>query len=241
MRFAVDNVLDVLAPTNFPAINPAVLKATLDSRRAELRRRARGTSSRDMAQAAADPVDGRQVAVRGRREPGRRRPGAVVLRTAGVRADPVRAADAARCARSPLLFMPPMINKYYVTDLAPDRSMIEHAGQAGPAGLRDLVAQPGRRARRLVARHLRAGGGRGARRGQAITGLRQRPPARPVRRRDRAVRRRRPPGRKGEGDRIAGLTLGVCVIDNEHAGTAGAIVDPGGRRWPSPTRPGAAT
>ena len=30
---------------------------------------------------------------------------------------------------------------------------------------------------------------------------------------------------KGDLDRIAGLTLGVCVLDNEHAGTAGALVD----------------
>ena len=31
MRFAAENVLDALAPTNFPALNPAALKATLDT------------------------------------------------------------------------------------------------------------------------------------------------------------------------------------------------------------------
>ena len=30
----------------------------------------------------------------------------------------------------------------------------------------------------------------------------------------------------GEQDRIAGLTLGVCVLDNRHAGTAGAFMEP---------------
>ena len=32
LRFAADNVVGALAPTNFPAANPAVLKATLDNR-----------------------------------------------------------------------------------------------------------------------------------------------------------------------------------------------------------------
>ena len=31
MRFALENVVDLVAPTNVPAMNPAVLKATLDS------------------------------------------------------------------------------------------------------------------------------------------------------------------------------------------------------------------
>jgi polyhydroxyalkanoate synthase len=31
----------------------------------------------------------------------------------------------------------------------------------------------------------------------------------------------------GRQDRIAGLSLGVCVIDNHHAGTASAFIDPG--------------
>ena len=40
----------------------------------------------------------------------------------------------------PLLIVPPMINKFYITDLAPGRSMVEYLVGAGPPGVR---ASPG--------------------------------------------------------------------------------------------------
>src|SRR5262249_41922757 len=57
-------------------------------------------------------------------------PGSVVLRT------PVfeliqYAAPAAAVRQRPLLIVPPVINKYYITDLAPGRSMVEYLVGAG--------------------------------------------------------------------------------------------------------------
>ena len=66
VRFAAENVLDALAPTNAPLTNPAVLKAALDTGGRNFARGARQLRARH-GQAAADPVDGRHVGVHGRR------------------------------------------------------------------------------------------------------------------------------------------------------------------------------
>ena len=41
----------------------------------------------------------------------------------------------------PLLMVPPVINKFYILDIAPGRSMVEYLVQPGPPGFRYLVAQ----------------------------------------------------------------------------------------------------
>ena len=91
VRFAAENVLDALAPSNAPLTNPAVLKATLDTGGRNFVRGA-ANFARDMSQAAADPVDGRHVRVHGRRGP-RRHARRGRAAHPGVRAHPVRAAD----------------------------------------------------------------------------------------------------------------------------------------------------
>ena len=57
-------------------------------------------------------------------------PGAVVLRTPVFELIQYRP-QTSKVRERPLLLSPPMINKYYVTDLAPGRSMVEHASSPG--------------------------------------------------------------------------------------------------------------
>src|SRR5439155_22740695 len=57
-------------------------------------------------------------------------PGAVVLRTPVVELLQYEPSTP-RVRERPLLVVPPMINKYYVADLAPGRSMIEHVVASG--------------------------------------------------------------------------------------------------------------
>ena len=127
-RFAANNVLDALAPTNFPWSNPAVLRETVDQGGANLAKGAR-QFVRDVSRPPRLPASvdtskfdvGRNIAAT---------PGSVVLRTEVFelihykpQTDTVRAI--------PLLFIPPTINRYYILDIAPGRSMIEYLVREG--------------------------------------------------------------------------------------------------------------
>jgi polyhydroxyalkanoate synthase subunit PhaC len=122
-RFAAANVLDALAPTNFPWSNPSVLKDVVDHGGTGLARGMRQLV-RDLSRPPRLPASvdttkfavGENLAVT---------PGAVVLRTEVfelIQYQPRRA----RVHDVPLLVVPPTINKYYVLDLAPGRSLVEH-------------------------------------------------------------------------------------------------------------------
>ena len=128
LRFAVENVVDARAPSNFPLTNPSVLKALVDTGGANFARGAR-RFAQDMARPPRIPsmVDrsafevGTDLAIT---------PGAVVLRT-DVFELLQYTPSTERVRERPLLIVPPMINKYYVADLAPGRSMIEHVVASG--------------------------------------------------------------------------------------------------------------
>ncbi len=222
LRFAAENVLDALAPTNFPATNPTVLKATIDSGGQNF---VKGTRKfvEDMARPPRVPtmVDtskfevGTDLAVT---------QGVVVFRT------PVfeliqYAPHTEEVREVPLVVVPPMINKYYVTDLAPGRSMIEHALGAGQQVFAISWCNPGaERAdwnlETYVTAVLEAFDAT-----EAITGC------------DQAHAIGLCAGgivlsaavahlaARSEQERIAGLTLGVCVLDNHHAGTVSSFAD----------------
>ena len=55
----------------------------------------------------------------------------------------------------PLLMVPPVINKFYIMDIAPGRSMIEYFVQQGQQVFVDLVAQSASTPPGLGLRHLR--------------------------------------------------------------------------------------
>lgn len=128
MRFVVDNVVEFLAPSNNPLISPLGWKALIDTGGLSALRGARAFV-RDMVSpprvpAMVEPgafVVGETVAVT---------KGAVVAQTSMF--ELIQYAPQTPAVRAiPLLIVPPVINKYYVLDLAPGRSMIEYFVQQG--------------------------------------------------------------------------------------------------------------
>jgi polyhydroxyalkanoate synthase len=122
-RLAAGNVLDALAPTNFAWSNPTVIKETVDTGGGNL---VRGTRRlvRDLSTPPRLPatVDKSKFEVGGNLAAS---PGSVVLRTEVFELIHYKPATE-EVREVPLLFVPPTINKFYVLDLAPGRSMIEH-------------------------------------------------------------------------------------------------------------------
>ena len=124
-RFAAGNLLDALAPSNFPWSNPAVVKEVVDQGGANLVKGAR-RFARDFPRLPST-VDTSRFAVG---ENLALTPGSVVLRTEVFELIQYRP-QTERVREVPLLFAPPTINKYYVLDLAPGRSMVEWLVQQG--------------------------------------------------------------------------------------------------------------
>lgn len=127
IRFVVGNLVDALAPSN-SLINPVLWKAARETGGASLVRGARRLVD-DMSSAPRVPsmvepdafTVGTDVAAT---------PGAVVLRT------PVfeliqYLPQTEQVRETPLLIVPPTINKYYVADLAPGRSIVENLVRNG--------------------------------------------------------------------------------------------------------------
>jgi polyhydroxyalkanoate synthase len=122
LRLVVDNLIDALAPTNYPWSNPAALKALIDQGGQNLVIGAaaliRDMSAPPRIPANVDPtgfVVGETVAAT---------PGAVVFRQPMyelLQYKPVTP----EVREIPVLFVPPMISKFYCVDLSPGRSLIE--------------------------------------------------------------------------------------------------------------------
>ena len=122
-RFAAGNVLDAVAPTNFPWSNPTVLKAIIDEGGANLARGAKRFAA-DFAWPPRLPqnVDTSRFEVGGNLAV---TPGSVVLHIDAFELIQYKPATA-QVHEVPLLFIPPTINKYYILDLAPGRSIVEY-------------------------------------------------------------------------------------------------------------------
>jgi polyhydroxyalkanoate synthase len=222
MRFVVQMVVDAVAPSNNPLLNPAALKTGLDTGGRSYLNGAK-QFVQDMSTRPRIPamVDGRGFAVGGNLATSR---GAVVLRTPvfeliqyAPRAEQVREA--------PLLVVPPMINKFYIADLAPGRSMVENWLKNGqqvfviswrnPSAEHrdwDLDAYAGSVLEALDAVEEISGHARTQLLGLCAGGIVT----------STAVSHLVATGTQ---DRIAGLTLGVTLLDQERAGTVGAMVD----------------
>jgi polyhydroxyalkanoate synthase len=127
-RFIISLVVDALAPTNSLAGNPAALKRLVDTNGLSL---ARGLKNffNDLMRNGGLPaqVDGQKFAV------GKNlatTPGAVVHRNAMMELIQYRPMTE-DVHRRPLLIAPPQINKFYVFDLVPDKSVMQFALNGG--------------------------------------------------------------------------------------------------------------
>jgi polyhydroxyalkanoate synthase len=221
VRFAVENVLDALAPSNAPLTNPAVLKAALDTGG---RNFARGAANfaRDMSKPPRIPsmVDtsaftvGEDIAVT---------PGQIVLRSPVFELIQYKP-QTSKVRERPLLLTPPMINKYYIADLAPGRSMMEYAVKQGQQVFAiswrnpteshadwDLDTYAGAVLEALDAVEAITGSDSTHVMGLCAGGIVLSTVVAHL-------------AAKGEQDRIAGLTLGVTVLDQHNAGTTGAFM-----------------
>jgi polyhydroxyalkanoate synthase subunit PhaC len=126
--FGVTNLIDALAPSNNPLLNPAALKAAIDtggsSALAGLRHFVADMATTPRVPSMVEPDAfevGVDLAVT---------PGSVVLRTPVFELIQYRPSTAA-VRQVPLVMVPPTINKYYVMDLAPGRSMAEYLVGSG--------------------------------------------------------------------------------------------------------------
>jgi polyhydroxyalkanoate synthase subunit PhaC len=127
VRFTLGNVLDVLAPTNLPLTNPTVLKETIDRGGANAVRGGRRLA-RDLSKGRLPAmVDTSKFEVGGNLAV---TPGSVVLRTDVFELIQYKP-QSEQAYEVPLVIVPPTINKYYVLDLAPGRSVVEYLVQQG--------------------------------------------------------------------------------------------------------------
>ncbi len=128
MSFVMENLVEALAPSNNPLLNPTVLKTVVDTGGGNLlaggRRFVRDFSSAPRVPSMVEPDAfevGRDLAVT---------PGAVVFRTDTFELIQYKPTTA-KVRRVPLLIVPPTINKFYVIDLAAQRSLVEHLVAGG--------------------------------------------------------------------------------------------------------------
>ena len=128
LQFLLTNLIAAAAPSNNPLLSPQAVKALLDSGGVSAVRGLRALLT-DLAAAPRVPTMvepdafevGKDLAVT---------PGAVVFRTEMFELIQYQPATE-QVYRNPLLIVPPMINKYYLIDLAPGRSMVEYLVSQG--------------------------------------------------------------------------------------------------------------
>jgi polyhydroxyalkanoate synthase len=127
-QFIVALLTEAMAPTNFAFGNPAALKKALETGGTSLGR-GLGNLLRDIATNGGMPAQvdksafqvGKSLAVS---------PGAVVFRTEVLELIQY-APETTEVYARPLLIVPPQINKFYLLDLAPGKSLIEYAVKNG--------------------------------------------------------------------------------------------------------------
>jgi polyhydroxyalkanoate synthase subunit PhaC len=227
MRFVVDNLVQALAPSNNPATSPVFWKAVVDSGGGNVLRGARhlaadlATPPRIPSMVEPDAFEvGADLAVT---------PGAVVLRTPVFELLQYQP-QTPKVHRVPLLIVPPTINKHYILDLAPGRSLVEYLIGSGQQVFVISWRNPDARHRDWDADTY----------GQAI--LQAQAATQRICRADRSLLLGLCSGgilaamvlahlaATGRQHRVAGFGLAVSVLDQARAGMASAALDEGTAR-----------
>ncbi|TCO28029.1 polyhydroxyalkanoate synthase [Kribbella steppae] len=222
VQFFLENLVEALAPSNVPLVNPGSAKAVIDTAGLSLVRGGRQLVQ-DLATAPRVPemVDGSGFALG---ENIAATPGGVVFRTEVLELIQY-APQTDEVYEVPVLVVPPTINKFYAVDLAPERSLVEHGVRQGRQMFVISWRNPDSRHAswnfdtyvRAVLDALEAveeitGSARTVLGGVCSGGLLASIAAAYL-------------AGIGRQDRLAALCLAVTVIDNHDAGTASALVD----------------
>ena len=221
MKFLLSNLVAAAAPSNNPVISPVGWKAVIDTGGLSAVRGARALTS-DLAAPPRVP----SMVEPGAFEVGQdlaATPGAVVHRTGVfelIQYQPVT--DTVHSY--PLVIVPPMINKFYITDLAPGRSMIEYLVGQGHQVFVISWRNPDRRHRDW---NLDAYGGAVVAAVEAACAIAEAPRASICALCSGGIVSAMVAAylnQTGRPGRLASLCLGVTVLDQSRAGTAAALV-----------------
>jgi len=224
LRFLLTNVIAAASPSNNPLLSPLAARALLDSGGASAARGLRALAQ-DMTAPPRIPAMVEPDAFEVGTDLGIS-PGAVVFRTEMFELIQYRPATE-QVYRTPLLIVPPMINKYYLIDLAPGRSMVEYLVSNGHQVFAiswrnpdarhadwDLDGYGGAIIEAMDATRRVAGSAQVSICALCSGGIVSAMVAAHLKQ----------AGRLGE---VASLCLGVTVLDQARAGTAGAMIDEG--------------
>jgi polyhydroxyalkanoate synthase subunit PhaC len=220
--FTLTNLIDALAPSNNPLLNPAAVKAAIDSGGKSTLAGLRNFAA-DMAVAPRVPTMvepdafevGVDLAVT---------PGSVVLRTPVFELIQYRPVTP-MVRQVPLVIVPPVINKFYVMDMAPDRSMVQYLVSQGLQVFMISWRNPDARHAhwdldtygQAVLDAMDAA--------ERITGSEQTVLAGACSGGIIAAMVAAHLAHAGQQNRIAAFTLMVTVLDQAHAGLASAVID----------------